>query len=107
MALLPLYSLMLGFIALLGYVALSDKATVASVKKAGGNAQLSVPYLFQHVFPSWFAGVAFGAIIIGALVPAAIMAIAAANLFTTAEPADVPAPAPATVGLGTAGAAGD
>jgi solute:Na+ symporter, SSS family len=82
MALLPLYSLMLGFIALLGYVALTDKVTVANVKKAGGNAQLAVPYLFQHMFSSWFAGIAFSAIIIGALVPAAIMAIAAANLFT-------------------------
>jgi solute:Na+ symporter, SSS family len=41
-----------------------------------------VPYLFQHLFPSWFTGIAFAAIIIGALVPAAIMAIAAANLFT-------------------------
>jgi SSS family solute:Na+ symporter len=82
MALLPLYSLMLGFIALLGYMALADKATVADVKKAGGNAQLAVPYLFQHLFPSWFAGVAFSAIVIGALVPAAIMAIASANLFT-------------------------
>jgi SSS family solute:Na+ symporter len=82
MALLPLYSLMLGFIALLGYMALADKTTVADVKKAGGNAQLAVPYLFQHMFPSWFAGVAFSGIVIGALVPAAIMAIASANLFT-------------------------
>jgi SSS family solute:Na+ symporter len=41
-----------------------------------------VPFLFQHMFSSWFAGVAFAAIEIGALVPAAIMAIAAANLFT-------------------------
>ncbi len=82
MALLPLYSLMLGFIALLGYMALADKTTAANVKKAGGNAQLAVPYLFQHLFPSWFAGVAFSAIVIGALVPAAIMAIASANLFT-------------------------
>jgi solute:Na+ symporter, SSS family len=81
MALLPLYSVMLGFIALLGYVALADKTTAANVKKAG-NAQLAVPYLFQHMFPSWFTGVAFSAIIIGALVPAAIMSIAAANLFT-------------------------
>jgi solute:Na+ symporter, SSS family len=81
MALLPLYSIMLGFIALLGYVALADKATVADVKKAN-NAQLAVPYLFQHLFPSWFTGIAFSAIVIGALVPAAIMAIAAANLFT-------------------------
>ena len=34
------------------------------------------------MFPTWFAGVAFAAIGIGALVPAAIMSIAAANLFT-------------------------
>src|SRR5262249_42058380 len=32
--------------------------------------------------PRWFAGVAFAAIALSALVPAAIMAIAAANLFT-------------------------
>jgi solute:Na+ symporter, SSS family len=81
MALLPIYSIMLGFIALLGYVALADKTTAAEVKKAG-NAQLAVPYLFQNMFPSWFTGIAFSAIVIGALVPAAIMAIAAANLFT-------------------------
>jgi solute:Na+ symporter, SSS family len=81
MALLPFYSIVLGLVALLGYMALADKTTAANVKKAG-NAQLAVPYLFQHLFPSWFAGVAFAAIIIGALVPAAIMAIAAANLFT-------------------------
>ncbi len=81
MALLPLYSIMLAFIALLGYVAVADKVTAANVKKAN-NSQLAVPYLFQHLFPSWFAGIAFAAIVIGALVPAAIMAIAAANLFT-------------------------
>jgi SSS family solute:Na+ symporter len=81
MALLPIYSIMLGFIALLGYVAVADKTTAANVKKAN-NAQLAVPYLFQHLFPSWFTGIAFAAIVIGALVPAAIMAIAAANLFT-------------------------
>ena len=34
------------------------------------------------MFPDWFAGVAFAAIGIGALVPAAIMSIAAANLWT-------------------------
>jgi SSS family solute:Na+ symporter len=34
------------------------------------------------MFPSWFAGIAFAAIGIGALVPAAIMSIAAANLWT-------------------------
>ncbi len=41
-----------------------------------------MPQLFEDMFPSWFAGVAFAAIAIGALVPAAIMSIAAANTFT-------------------------
>jgi len=81
MALLPTYSVLLACIALFGYMALTDKTTAAEVKKAG-NTQLAVPYLLQHMFPSWFTGIAFAAIIIGALVPAAIMAIAAANLFT-------------------------
>jgi SSS family solute:Na+ symporter len=34
------------------------------------------------VFPAWFAGFALASIAIGALVPAAMMAIAAANLFS-------------------------
>jgi len=38
--------------------------------------------LILHSFPSWFVGVAFAAIGIGALVPAAIMSIGAANLYT-------------------------
>jgi solute:Na+ symporter, SSS family len=77
----PAYAILLGLIALFGYMALADPSTAARVKKAD-NTQLAVPYLIQHMFPSWFAGIAFSAIIIGALVPAAIMAIAAANLFT-------------------------
>jgi solute:Na+ symporter, SSS family len=81
MSLLPAYGVLLGLIALFGYMAIADPVTVANVKKTG-NAQLAVPYLFQHMFPSWFAGVAFAGIIIGALVPAAIMSIGAANLFT-------------------------
>jgi solute:Na+ symporter, SSS family len=81
MSLLPAYSVVLGVIALFGYMAIADPATVASVKKTG-NAQLAVPFLFQNHFPSWFTGIAFAGIIIGALVPAAIMSIGAANLFT-------------------------
>ncbi|MBO0834639.1 MAG: sodium:solute symporter, partial [Actinobacteria bacterium] len=81
MSLLPAYSLMLGFIALLGYMALA-----AGVKPVGGTAAkpdttTTVPVLFNQEFPHWAAGIAFGAIVIGALVPAAIMAIAAANTF--------------------------
>jgi SSS family solute:Na+ symporter len=41
-----------------------------------------VPALFDKEFSPWFAGIAFAAIAIGALVPAAIMSIAAANLWT-------------------------
>ncbi|MBO0802926.1 MAG: sodium:solute symporter [Nocardiopsaceae bacterium] len=79
---LPTYSVLLALIALFGYMAVADPVTSADIKKAGGNSQLAVPYLFQHLFPSWFTGIAFAGIIIGALVPAAIMSIAAANLFT-------------------------
>jgi solute:Na+ symporter, SSS family len=81
-ALLPAYSLLLGLIALFGYLARAAPAVNAGVKADGGNAQLSVPLLFARMFPSWFAGIADSAIVIGALVPAAVMSIAAANLFT-------------------------
>ena len=72
---MPLYTLMLGLLALLGFMAIA-----AGVKVT--NGQLAIPQLFEDMFPDWFAGVAFAAIGIGALVPAAIMSIAAANLFT-------------------------
>ncbi|WP_431036687.1 monocarboxylate uptake permease MctP [Streptomyces sp. P6-2-1] len=72
---LPLYSLMLGLLALLGFMAIASGIKVS-------NGQLAIPQLFENMFPDWFAGVAFAAIGIGALVPAAIMSIAAANLFT-------------------------
>jgi len=81
-AMLPAYSLVLGLIALFGYMARAVPAVNTDIKAAGGNAQLSVPLLFAHMFPSWFAGVADAAFVIGALVPAAVMSIAAANLFT-------------------------
>ncbi|GAA4120237.1 sodium:solute symporter family protein [Knoellia locipacati] len=80
-AILPAYSFVLGLLALLGWVAIA-----AGTKPIGldgkPNAQLVIPQLFEDMFPSWFAGVAFAAIAIGALVPAAIMSIAAANTFT-------------------------
>lgn len=78
-AALPAYSLLLGLIALLGFMAL---AAGVKVPTTGLKANLAVPLLFEQQFPSWFAGIAFAAIAIGALVPAAIMSIAAANLFT-------------------------
>jgi SSS family solute:Na+ symporter len=84
-AMMPAYSFLLGLIALLGYMAIAAKVDKAPAY-AGGFKQygpnFAVPALFLDVFPSWFAGFAFAAIAIGALVPAAIMSIAAANLFT-------------------------
>ncbi|BAY42968.1 Na+/solute symporter [Scytonema sp. HK-05] len=77
-ALLPIYSLMLGVLALLGYMAIAAHIELPSAYKASG----AVPALLSAIFPSWFAGFAFAAIGIGALVPAAVMSIAAANLFT-------------------------
>ena len=74
-ALLPVYSLLLGMLALLGYVALA--AGIAPADKSA-----TIPLLFLKLFPEWFAGFCLAAVAVGALVPAAIMSIAAANLFT-------------------------
>jgi SSS family solute:Na+ symporter len=74
-AILPAYSFLLGLLALLGFMAIA-----AGLKPASNNA--AIPQLFNAMFPDWFVGFGFAAIAIGALVPAAIMSIAAANLFT-------------------------
>lgn len=84
-AILPAYSIMLGLLALLGFMALAlnvqQMPELADGFKRYGN-NFAVPALFLASFPSWFVGVAFAAIAIGALVPAAIMSIAAANTWT-------------------------
>lgn len=85
MALLPAYSLLLGLLTLLGYMAIAS-----GIKPIGADPELGkagdvntiVPQLFDLHFSDWFAGVAFAAIAIGALVPAAVMSIAASNTFT-------------------------
>ena len=74
-ALMPAYNLLLGLIALLGLMALA-----AGIQSKDTSAV--VPLLFVRMFPEWFAGFCLAAIGIGALVPAAIMSIATANLFT-------------------------
>ncbi|MCK9685578.1 monocarboxylate uptake permease MctP [Scleromatobacter humisilvae] len=73
---LPAYTVLLGLIALLGYMAYAAGVDVH------GNNNAVVPALFSALFPAWFVGFAFAAIAIGALVPAAVMSIGAANLFT-------------------------
>ena len=82
---LPAYSIVLGLVAILGTMALAA-GVKAMPQYADGFARFgnnyAVPALFLQMFPGWFVGVAFAAIAIGALVPAAIMSIACANLFT-------------------------
>jgi len=73
--LLPAYTLLLGLLAMLGYM-----GHAAGLKVTSNNDV--VPALFKTLFPGWFAGFAFAAIAIGALVPAAVMSIGAANLFS-------------------------
>ena len=80
-SILPAYSFVLGLLALLGWVAIAAKTNPIGLD-GQPNPQLVVPQLFEDFFPDWFTGVAFAAIAIGALVPAAIMSIAAANTFT-------------------------
>jgi solute:Na+ symporter, SSS family len=84
-ALLPGYTFVLGLLALLGFFAIATGVGAlpefaAGFKQFGAN--FAVPALFLHVFPAWFVGFAFASIAVGALVPAAIMSIAAANLYT-------------------------
>jgi SSS family solute:Na+ symporter len=83
MSALPAYTLLLGLIALLGYMAIAAGVKpLPGAKEGTVDSNTVVPLLFDKQFPDWFAGVAYAAIGIGALVPAAIMSIAAANLFT-------------------------
>ena len=71
----PAYSFVLGLIALLGAMAIAAGVKVSSPQDA-------VPQLVLWAFPDWFAGFCFAAIALGALVPAAVMSIGAANTFT-------------------------
>ncbi len=84
-AMLPTYSFMLGLLALVGFFVIASgvhdlPAYAEGFKRFGNN--FAVPALLLHSFPPWFVGIAFAAIAIGALVPASIMSIAAANLYT-------------------------
>src|SRR5260370_17081710 len=71
--LLPIYTILLGLIALLGYMAIA--AGIKLDKPTG-----VIPALFNKVFPEWFVGFSFAAIAIGALVPAAIISFVSLNL---------------------------
>src|SRR3569833_2953703 len=58
----------------------NQKMAIAAKTEAKGTAV--VPTLIIQRFPEWFAGFCCAAIALGALVPAAIMSIGAANIVT-------------------------
>nr|BFE61006.1 sodium:solute symporter [Dactylosporangium thailandense] len=76
-AALPIYCLVLGLMAMLGFFALSQ-----GVLPVGRDLNTVMPQLFHGLFPPWSSGIALAAFGIAALIPAAVMSIAAANAFT-------------------------
>lgn len=73
---LPIYTAMLGLVALLGFTAIAW-----GVRPVGGDRNTVLPAMLQGFLPEWLAGFAYAAIGVGALVPASVMSIATANLF--------------------------
>jgi SSS family solute:Na+ symporter len=73
----PVYCLVLGLFALLGVYAIGQ-----GVRPRGADVNTVTPMVFHDVFPAWIAGIAYATIAVAALIPAAVMSIAAANLFT-------------------------
>ncbi|MFG2040044.1 sodium:solute symporter [Dactylosporangium sp. NPDC048998] len=76
-AAMPIYCLALGLMAMLGFFALSQ-----GIQPIGRDLNTIMPQMFQGLFPPWSAGIALAAFGIAALIPAAVMSIAAANAFT-------------------------
>jgi solute:Na+ symporter, SSS family len=77
MSTLPVYSVLLGVFALFGFVAIS-----AGIKPSNGNVDTIIPQLFHSTLSGTALGLAYAALAIGALVPASVMSIGAANVFT-------------------------
>jgi SSS family solute:Na+ symporter len=83
-ALLPLYGIGLAVFALMGiliYAAPSAMHFLSGFPETSRGI-LVVPSLIMYSLPEWFSGIALLGIFIGGLVPAAIMAMAQANLLT-------------------------
>jgi solute:Na+ symporter, SSS family len=83
-ALLPLYGIGLAVLALMGILiyAVPGAMNFLSGFPASSRGILVVPSLILYSLPSWFSGVALLGVFVGGLVPAAIMAMAQANLLT-------------------------
>lgn len=83
-ALLPLYGIGLAILALMGILvyAVPGAMNFLSGFPESSRGILVVPSLILYALPSWFSGVALLGVFVGGLVPAAIMAMAQANLLT-------------------------
>ncbi|CUR52062.1 Na+/solute symporter [Nitrosotalea devaniterrae] len=83
-ALLPLYGIGLAILALMGILvyAVPGAMHFLSGFPESSRGILVVPSLILYSLPSWFSGVALLGVFVGGLVPAAIMAMAQANLLT-------------------------
>jgi len=68
-----------GLLALFGFLGVA--ALAAGVRVPAGEAETAVPMLVDQLMPAPLAGLVFGAITVGALVPAAVLSIAAATGF--------------------------
>mgnify|MGYP001772772224 FL=1 len=81
-AFLPIYGIGLAILAMLGILVYKAQAaqSILSLFPSGMRGLLAVPALAEAYLPSWFAGIVLLGIFVGGLVPAAIMAIAQANL---------------------------
>lgn len=75
--LLPAWTLALGLLALGGYLAIA-----VGVHLPAGDSTQAMPALLAEAFPSWFTGLAYAAVVVGALVSADVMAVAAGTLFS-------------------------
>ena len=77
------FNILLGALALLGFMAIAagvaTNPAFANGFKAFGSSY-AIPALYIQMFPDWFVGFAFAGIAVGCLVPAAIMAIGSANI---------------------------
>ncbi|MFJ8232861.1 sodium:solute symporter [Streptomyces sp. NPDC094448] len=73
---LPVWTAVLALFGLLGIAAVA-----AGVRTPPGGAESAVPLLVTELMPAPLAGLVLGAITVGALVPAAVMSVAAAALF--------------------------
>ena len=79
-----MYGVGLAILALMGILVYSVPSAMQLLSGFPESSRgiLVVPSLILTIMPGWFAGVALLGIFIGGLVPAAIMAIAQANLLT-------------------------